>query len=251
MQVSCTVTGLDITSVATTIGNCGPLPAVVTYTDSGSSSCQSTTRVTVRTWTATDACGNTATASQTITGTGCSCGCSYTNGGWGAPPKGKNIAATLYANFSTVYPSGALIGSGSKTASFSKSSNIDAFLPAGGTASTLSTIYANPTSTSAGVFAGQVLALSLNVAFSQSAPSPVTPAGFGNLLYCKAGDLYSGRTISAILAQANVALGGGVASPKLSIPDFNTLVTSLNEALDNCGMNAASAFLFQLAACPQ
>ena len=152
-------------------------------------SCYAAIQNITRTWTAKDACGNSATGVQIITRTGCGCGCSYTQGGWGAPPNGNNIAQYMTNKFSMVYstvPIGPLIGrSGISSARWSTAAAVINYLPAGGTPSTLATgNVVNPTSTPAGSFGGQVLALTLNVNFSSSAPSALIPAGFGDLLYC-------------------------------------------------------------------
>lgn len=108
---------------------------------------------------------------------------------------------------------------------------ITAFLPAGETPGALTADLENPTSTSAGTFAGQVLALKFNVDFSAAG---VTPAGLGSLTLCNTGTSLDGQTISQILAAANTALGGGALPAGYSIQNLSDLVTSLNEAFDNC-----------------
>ena len=142
------------------------------------------------------------------------------------------------------------------TAEWTSAPNIEAFLPAGGPPGSLNSSLVNPTTTSANVFAGQVLALTLNVDFSaaasllQSPPAinfQTTGPRFGSLYYCppvSAGPdmgAFYGQTISTILSAANIKLGGNTPTPDLDIPIFNNLVDDLNNALDNCIPNATYA----------
>jgi hypothetical protein len=108
---------------------------------------------------------------------------------------------------------------------------ITAFLPAGETPGALTDNLENPTKTSAGVFAGQVLALKLNVDFG--AAGVITAVG-GHTV-CNTGTPADGQTIAQVLAAANVALGGGALPYGMtSISQLNDLVTLLNEGFDNC-----------------
>jgi hypothetical protein len=79
-----------------------------------------------------------------------------------------------------------------------------------------------------------VLALQLNVDFN-AAGITTGPGGFiGNLTLCNTGTSLDGSTISAILAAANVALGGGSLPDGITISDLNDLVDNLNKSFDNC-----------------
>jgi hypothetical protein len=141
--------------------------------------------------------------------------CTYTQGGFGAPPHGNNPGALLAAH-PELFP--ITIGCCGNTLTFDNQAEVEAFLPAGGTPGMLP---------NAGVFAGQVLALSLNIKLSDLA---ITPAGFGDLVLC-------GTNVSVrhVLADANVALGTGALPPYVgSIAELNDLVTNLNEAFDDC-----------------
>jgi hypothetical protein len=147
--------------------------------------------------------------------------CSYTQGGWGAKPNGNNPATTLAGNFGTVYPSGVTVG-GAKTMTFTSALGVQNYLPAGGTPGSLTANLTNPTSSSSGVFGGQVLALQLNVDMSTYG---VTPAGYGDVV------VDGTWTVNDVLAAANAALGGaGAYTPG----DLNELVDNLNNAMDNC-----------------
>jgi hypothetical protein len=139
----------------------------------------------------------------------------------------------LTTNFATVYPAGVEVGvAGSSGFSmrFTTASAITTYLPAGGAARALTRDLVNPSTSSSGVFGGQVLALQLNVDFSRAG---LTPRGFGDLTLFATGTSLDGSTVSQILAAANRALGGGGLPSGYSFSTLNSLVTNLNEAYDN------------------
>lgn len=159
--------------------------------------------------------------------------CTATQGGWGAPPKGNNPASVLATYFPTIYPSGVAVGSAPTYYAYFTSANaIQNYLPAGKTANPLNANLKDPTSTSAGVFGGQVLTLQLN--------SDLTAAGvfgtvaFGSLRLYGTGGSLDGQTVGQILSAANVALGGGVLPAGYTISSLNDLVDKLNNSADNC-----------------
>ncbi|MFZ0676904.1 hypothetical protein [Candidatus Binatus sp.] len=137
------------------------------------------------------------------------------------------------------------IGSGgTHTAKWNSAAAIGAYLPAGGSNGALNASLLDPTSTSAGHFGGEVLALQLNVDLGTHSP-PVTVGGnsvfdFGSLLICGTGTQFDGQRVDALLAAANLAVGGG------SLPtnctgqgtcDFNSLDTLLqhvNVSFQHC-----------------
>ncbi|TPW12206.1 MAG: hemolysin-type calcium-binding repeat family protein [Acidimicrobiaceae bacterium] len=84
----------------------------------------------------------------------------------------------------------------------------------------------NPTTSSAGVFAGQVLALRLNVDFSRAG---ITKPGLEDLRY-------QGYSVGQILDAANRALGGDTAilsEMGLTLAQLNAIVDALNRNFDN------------------
>ena len=141
----------------------------------------------------------------------------------------------LKNNFVAVYPSGfvevGIPGAGGFSMKFTSASAIQTYLPAGSTGRALTQDYVNPTSSSAGVFGGQVLALQLNVDFGARGLTPGSSGPEGGLVFTDPTSPLNGYTVSQILAVANKALGGG--STVVSISVLNALVTSLNEAFDN------------------
>ncbi|MBL8694672.1 MAG: hypothetical protein JNJ88_11300 [Planctomycetes bacterium] len=163
--------------------------------------------------------------------------CSYTQGGWGAKPAGNNPGKLLANNFAAVFPAGIEIGipgAAGKSLKFTSSTAVEKFLPAGGTPGVITADKTNPTgATGAGVLAGQVLALQINVSFSNAG---VTPAGLGSLEFVNTGNAnLDGQTVADVLAAANQVIGGGsLPAWADSISAVNEVVTDLNEAFDNC-----------------
>lgn len=154
----------------------------------------------------------------------------YTQGGWGASPAGNNPGTVLANNFAAVYPSGVTIGwSGKYTLKFTSALAVRSFLPAGGAPKALKASAVNPTSSAAGVFAGQVLAATLSVDFSERG---VTAPGLKHLRIAT-GHTLLGRTVEEALALANQALGGGGLPPGVSFSALNDVMTRINENFDN------------------
>jgi hypothetical protein len=185
---------------------------------------------------ATDSKGNTDTADCSVVVLGTirpGDYVTYTQGGWGASPNGNNPGTLLKNNFGKVYSGGPVsIGGGTRKLNFTSAAAIEAFLPQGGTPGTLGASATNPTSSAAGVFAGEVLALELSVDFSNKG---ITPGGLANLKL-NSGPL-SGQTISQVLALANSVLGGGSLPSGLTVSGLNDIVNSINNNFDNGSTN--------------
>ncbi|HYB93744.1 MAG TPA: Ig-like domain-containing protein, partial [Vicinamibacterales bacterium] len=119
---------------------------------------------------------------------------------------------------------------------------IEAFLPAGGTGAALTANATNPTTSSAGVFASQVLAVRLAVDFSNAG---VLKKGLGGLVVVS-GPL-QGKTVNQVLAIANGVLGGAAPPAGVTISDLIESLTAINEnfvdGVDNqdlaCATNVA------------
>ena len=105
---------------------------------------------------------------------------------------------------------------------------IEAFLPQGGKPGALTASATNPTSSSANVFGGQVLALELSVDFSNRG---ITATGLAGL-HLTSGPL-AGDTVAQVLAAANQALGGGALPAGMTISDLNDVVNNINQSWDN------------------
>jgi hypothetical protein len=149
----------------------------------------------------------------------------YTQGGWGAKPAGKNPGALLVSEFATVYGAGTASIGGTNRLVFDAAPAIGAFLPQTGRAGALTHSATDPTSSEAGVFGGQVLALQLNVDFSSAG---ITRRGLASLKIAS-GPLEQ-YTVAQVLAMANALLGGG--SAPVSIVALSPVLDSINSNFD-------------------
>jgi uncharacterized repeat protein (TIGR01451 family) len=237
---------------------CGPV--TITWSGDTLSSSNSPGRFTItRAYRAADRCGNVATCQQIITVNDnvppvITCPpnqalcqfqlyCGYTQGGWGSTPNGNNPGSLLANNFALVYRGGfveiGIPGASGFSVKFTSAAAVKAFLPAGKSAKALTADATNPTSTSAGVFGGQVLALQLNVDFSDAGVTGGSSGTFGDLVLKDPASPLNGKTVRQILAIANTALGGGnVSSHGVSIATLNAIADSFNQAFDNCQASA-------------
>ena len=162
--------------------------------------------------------------------------CTIGQGGWGSSPQGNNPGELLSTYFGAVYTGGFVQVGAANWMKFDSAAKIDGYLPAGSTPSTLSTTYTDPTSTSAGVFGGQVLALRLNDDFQALIPGAVH--SITSLVLTGTGTSLDGSTVAAIEAAAEKALGGGALPAGFTISGLNDLVDALNNAFENCTTSA-------------
>ena len=156
------------------------------------------------------------------------------------PSSTNNPGSIRKMYFNEVFPSGLEVG-GIYKLKLTTEKDVEKFLPQGGTPKALDKNYINPKSTKAGVFAGQVVALKLNVAFSDAGKIGSGSIKLGELIV-NAGPL-SGKTVYEVLDLANTALGGG--TTPYSITTLNEVVTAINENFE--GGNVNKGFL----RCPQ
>ena len=124
-------------------------------------------------------------------------------------------------------------GAGGFSTLITSSSSTFTFLPASGAAGALVADLVDPASTAAGIFAGEVLALRLNVDFSDAGYT-LGSLGipFGDFVFHDYSQIpqVNGLTVRQVLAQANTLLGGGASG--YSIADANSLVMNLNTSFD-------------------
>jgi hypothetical protein len=152
----------------------------------------------------------------------------FTQGGWGSTPSGNNPGALLATKFSTVYPGGSVQIGGPYKLKFTSASAIEDFLPNGSTAGKLTKSATNPTTSEAGILAGQLLTATLNVNFSDKG---VLPAGLGDLIVVS-GPM-AGKTVDQVLAIANTVLGGGAVPSGFSLSSIVDALDAINNNFDN------------------
>jgi len=112
--------------------------------------------------------------------------------------------------------------------SFTDASSVEVYLPAIGPFGPLNSSALNPISTASGGFGGEVLALELNVDFSD-AGFLVGASGlrFGNLTLCGFSTLpLNGTTVRQFLGTLNTLLGGGSAA--FTIASLGSTVGDVN-----------------------
>jgi hypothetical protein len=250
----------------TVTDNCDPAPVVsVVSTDTipGPALGEFTH---TRTWIAVDGCGNQSfTCDQSIIVLPCpDSGCTFTMGGWGSkcPPghQGNPLSTQpgcIRDNFFTqVFPSGVTIGDASGyTATWSSAEAVRDYLPAGGTPRPLSTNYSDPTSTSAGVLGGQILALTLNVEYSCAGvfnTLEIADPGFcyGSYTIPEYCGKFAGISVDSFLVLANLVLSGdngAVDGYGAQWSDINYTATCLNELLNDCDPSAPQVSIIDLA----
>src|SRR6266850_104336 len=165
----------------------------------------------------------------------------YIQAAWGAKPKVGNAAKLLADNFARVYPTGELVIGmpdtvGRYSITMTGADVIQTFLPQGGPVAALTKSYVDPISLwkpkHNGKFghhrmisqlAGQVMALQLNVDFSNLG---ITRWGLGTLRVAS-GPL-AGQTVSQVLALANRVLGGDPVPAGLTLQQINEVVFRIN-----------------------
>jgi hypothetical protein len=165
--------------------------------------------------------------------------CTYTQGGWGSRCPASRPAGQpgcirdgfFTAAFPT--PAGLVLGEPSLyTANWTTAAAVESFLPAGGPPSVLTASLTDPLVTSAGVLAGQVVALKLSVAFDDAdALKSASPTPLGDLRLQSGA--FAGLTVRQLLALADRVVGGDTGA----LDGYGAQIAELNEAADrinNC-----------------
>jgi hypothetical protein len=154
----------------------------------------------------------------------------YTQGDW---PSDPTAMALLENNFGNVYASNGFtldVGVG-YSISFDGAIAIINYLPSPGLAAPLTSDQLDPTTTSSGVFAGDVTALALDVDFSAAGLLGTSTMPYGNLVMTGwSGDLagLNGMTVNDLLAVAEAELGGS--STTYPIADLDSVVAQTSAA---------------------
>jgi len=126
------------------------------------------------------------------------------------------------------------------------------YQPSSGGPDPLNADLLDPTSTSSGVFGGNVLALRLDVDFSDTGNiSGTSGLEIGDLRLCGLTDTpaYNGLTIRQFLDQMNIALGGGPVP--YSFQTISQLTADVNGAFESGSVSLfAQQHVFSSATCP-
>ncbi len=160
----------------------------------------------------------------------------FTQGGWGTKASGGNPGSIRDAHFNAVFPNGIVITGGSYTLTFTSSSAVKDFLPAGGTSKAMTKNLTNPTKgkDAGGVLGGQVVAATLNVEYDRAGKIGTGQFELGELVFTSGP--FQGWTIDAFLTLAKTALTGGN-TQGYSYSAINDAATSINENFDNGTQN--------------
>jgi Bacterial Ig domain/Secretion system C-terminal sorting domain len=155
----------------------------------------------------------------------------YSQGGWDEPSPGFTL---LTANFITIPEINGYfqIGTnGSFTISFTTAGAIAGFLQQNGVNGTLINSMENPTDSYAGALAGDVLALTLNVIFSQHNLLGDGTVHLGDLIIVNVDPLVDGMTVNEFLSLADSVLSG--ISTTITPDGADNLASIINNAFIN------------------
>jgi hypothetical protein len=157
----------------------------------------------------------------------------YDQNSLGADPLDGPPASILKARFFDLFAAGAEFGypfPGGSVMDFSSADAMLTFLPQSGAPGVLNANLTDPTSTTAGIFGGEVVALDLNIGFSDLGVFE-HPAGvsFGDLVltgYSGTVAGLNGHTVREFYQIVDAALGGGF--EPFSIVDLTGLADDIN-----------------------
>jgi hypothetical protein len=183
----------------------------------------------------------------------------YTQGGWGTKCRGNNPGCLRDTHFASVFPNGLILGDadgpdgdGFFAAKFDTSAAVEAFLPTGMAPKPLDADYLNPTTTSAGVFAGQLTAAKLNVGFDDAGVFDAMKSDpsikLADLVFvANVHPALFGLTVADVIAICDAVISGEQAAPvdingmPVGIGDLNDALDKLNNDFD--GGNVANGTL--------
>ena len=173
----------------------------------------------------------------------------YTQGDWTFDSPAMVL---LGAQFDNVYASNGFtldVGHGFSM-SFASATAVMAYIPSSGPAAALNSDMLDPTTTSSGVFGGDVTALALNVDFGD-AGLLTNDSGtlFGDLTLCNTGVTgLDGKTIRQLLSIAEDLLGG--ASSPFRISDIDSIVAQVTGGFEDGTVSSFAQQHIVNGACP-
>lgn len=164
--------------------------------------------------------------------------CTYSEATWGQ--QSGSVATVLNTDFSLAFPVGIQIGCNSNLLLLSSPITIRAFLPQTGAAvGVLDNIYVDVTTTPAGDFAGQLVALGLGIGIDAADPAFSPACGFLKDIYlCNSSTLapcaaFNGQTIQQIYYAANQIIGQ-CSTSGISVNAAYTCVQFINTQFSGC-----------------
>jgi hypothetical protein len=167
----------------------------------------------------------------------------YPQSMWSDDPTASGL---LLNNYGSVYSSNfgvveaGIHGAAGFSIAFSAAMFVIGYLPSSGTPGPLNVDLIDPTSTSSGAFGGEVLALRINIDFSDAGRLPgALGIPFGDLQlqnFLHSQFNFNGLTVRQFLGEANNLLGGGY-SFYYSIPELNLVTAELNSSFGAGGVS--------------
>jgi hypothetical protein len=153
----------------------------------------------------------------------------YTQGGWGARPRGNNAGTYLHDNFSSAFSAGLQIGC-ANTFTLTTAQTVTDFLPSGSVASVLPAGSLIDAINYKNILAGQLVAAKLNVGFDlYDAAFSTSSQNLRDQYFT--GGAFSGVTLGRVIEIADSVIGGCLSGYSLS--DLNLALTLANENYDN------------------
>lgn len=156
----------------------------------------------------------------------------YSKGGWGSTCHGGNGGCYRDNFFASVFPSGLTVG-GTNTMQFTSAAAVRTYLGDTGPIGVLNASLTDPTTSPAGTFGCHVVALALNIAYSDSG-IPGFNAGLSSLVihtgvHTPTGDFFA-WTVGQVFALANQVLGGnlGALPVGITLGDLTTVLNLIN-----------------------
>jgi hypothetical protein len=157
---------------------------------------------------------------------------SYSQNTWGADPLISPQAAIVRDHFDATHPSGIIIG-GTNFIQLTSAGPVLDYLPQTGPAAALNATQVDPTSSSSGIYGGQVAGLRLNIDFADLGYTAGTATTrYGDLTLCNltATPALNGSTIRALQPIVNASLGGD--PTPYTIADLSALLMQVNGAFE-------------------
>lgn len=181
----------------------------------------------------------------------------HSQDGWGDIPTPCNAAGLLLANYDAVYASTfgvvevGISGVAGFSILFTNVNDVLAYLPVLGPIGPLTSDLLNPTTTMSGAFGGHVMALRINIDFSDAGLT-LGAAGvpFGDVTLCNftAQPLLNGLTVRQFLGEVSTLLGGGTGN--YSIAELSPITDDLNTSFDTGVVSTFANDHLVIGACP-